>query len=1358
MKNENSQKNYYVGLDIGTNSLGYAVCDEEYGLLKHKGEPMWGTHLFDEAKLNNERRAFRSARRRLDRRQQRVEFVRELFAPEIAKKDENFYKRLIASNRQEQKFVLFADKKENKEFYKRYPTIHHLVTDLIYGEGERDVRLVYMACAYLVAHRGHFLNEVNKDNLSSVTDFGAVYSMFVDFMREKADTYSWCSYVEQLKTILSAKIGITTKFNKIKSEVFGGKIEKGVSDNHPYSVEDIVKLLCGGKVELKKLFGVDAYSNLDTKSISLSDDDVVFASIFDEIEEEEQELIRLLKNVFDCALLSSILMGKDTISEAKVEIYNQHKEDLRTLKYFVKKYASESYAKVFVDKNVQDNYVSYIYNDCNVKRAKREDFIKFIKKIVLSIEPETTDSEQYADMRAKIEADNFMPKQVNGDNRVIPYQLYWYELKKILEKASTYLTFLNDIDNDGISTKDKVLSIIEFRVPYFVGPLNSHSKFAWIQKKSNQKIYPWNFKEVVDLDASEQEFIRRMTNVCTYLQGEYVVPKNSLLYSAYEVLNEINNIKINEVPISVECKQKIYTELFENYQKVTQKRLEDFLVSNNYMKKGDKISGIDDSIKSSLKSQLQFKRLLLSNQLSLRDVENIIQKATYSEDNARYKEWLFANYPHLSKEDITYVSRQKFKDFGRLSKALLNGIEGFDTYEGTGEVRTVMYYLWNTNLNLMQIIDNKRFTFKAQIEQIKKDYYSEHNLSLSEKLDEKYLSNAVKRPVIRTLDVLKDIVKVNGCVPKRIFIEMTRGEGEGRLKKGQRSKSRYEQIKELYNTIDTEDVRRLNQELDALGVEKDNKLQSEVYFLYFTQMGRCMYTGEELRIDKLKDGTYNVDHIYPQSVIKDDSIINNKVLVTSIANKDKGDKYPIDFAVQAKMKGFWDVLFKNKLISEEKYKRLTRTIGFSEQELEGFIARQLVETSQSTKAVAEIIKEIYPDTEVVYVKAGLVSEFRNEMLKVTKCREVNDLHHAKDAYLNIAVGNAYYSKFTKKWFIKREKDAENDGTNLTAKSVFKNWIYDGDTPIWKGYVHVDKVRKTISKNNIHITMYPICAKGGFFDQNPLRKADGLIPLKQDMDTTLYGGYNKASVSFYVLVKYTVGKKSDVMFAPIKLLDVARYQKDDESKKQVIKESVEDILGKQVNSVDGLLNGRPIKVGTILSLDGYRVIISGKSGSNLLLKSFTPLKLDVEKEKYIKALNRFLEKQKLNNNIVFDETYDHISSEKNCQLYDIYVEKLSNYPFNKRPNTPIDVITQGRQKFAELTLIDQVKCLQQIQILFSRGGTVNLESVGGKGIMGLNRISINASNWKKKYQDCRIIDVSASGLFEKASDNLLDYLK
>ena len=38
---------YYIGLDIGTNSVGIAATDPNYNLIKYKGEPVWCSHLFE---------------------------------------------------------------------------------------------------------------------------------------------------------------------------------------------------------------------------------------------------------------------------------------------------------------------------------------------------------------------------------------------------------------------------------------------------------------------------------------------------------------------------------------------------------------------------------------------------------------------------------------------------------------------------------------------------------------------------------------------------------------------------------------------------------------------------------------------------------------------------------------------------------------------------------------------------------------------------------------------------------------------------------------------------------------------------------------------------------------------------------------------------------------------------------------------------------------------------------------------------------------------------------------------------------------------------------------------------------------
>ena len=83
-----------------------------------------------------------------------------------------------------------------------------------------------------------------------------------------------------------------------------------------------------------------------------------------------------------------------------------------------------------------------------------------------------------------------------------------------------------------------------------------------------------------------------------------------------------------------------------------------------------------------------------------------------------------------------------------------------------------------------------------------------------------------------------------------------------------------------------------------------------------------MYSGETIELEELWDNQkYDIDHIFPQSKVMDDSL-DNRVLVKKKCNQMKEDKYPIDETVRKKMQPFWKSLVDAGLISEEKYKRL----------------------------------------------------------------------------------------------------------------------------------------------------------------------------------------------------------------------------------------------------------------------------------------------------------------------------------------------------------------------------------------------------------------------------------------------------
>lgn len=85
---------YNVGLDIGTGSVGWAVIDDEYQVLEARNKKLMGVRLFSSADTAEERRTYRTTRRRLSRRRWRIRLLNEIFAPELAAIDEIFLKRL----------------------------------------------------------------------------------------------------------------------------------------------------------------------------------------------------------------------------------------------------------------------------------------------------------------------------------------------------------------------------------------------------------------------------------------------------------------------------------------------------------------------------------------------------------------------------------------------------------------------------------------------------------------------------------------------------------------------------------------------------------------------------------------------------------------------------------------------------------------------------------------------------------------------------------------------------------------------------------------------------------------------------------------------------------------------------------------------------------------------------------------------------------------------------------------------------------------------------------------------------------------------------------------------------------------
>lgn len=1340
------KKKYYLGFDIGTESIGWAVTDTDYNLLKARGHDYWGTFLFDEANTAQDRRMNRASRRRTARKRQRIKLLQEIFAKEIAKVDFCFFERLnnskynIDDKAKNVKYrnCLFHDAEFcDKDYFKRYPTIYHLRQAFLDKDSAakiKDVRLLYLAVAHIIKNRGHFLFEGQEisagDKVLAQKAFDNINAILVD-LDENNQTLS-LENMEQVFDVLCDKKKTKRDKEKELKQLLDVKSDK--------TCQEIIKSMIGGKVKTLNLFGDGEY---DVKDFCFDDANFELEKMQSAFSEEEYALICEMKSVYDWSVLAQILGDYKYISQAMCAKYDQHKRDLQTLKsYILETYGREKYGEVFRKRDKINNYAAYIGSDKNksFSHVSKDDFYKFLMPLV----------KENSDICKAIEEGRFLEKQRNNANGVIPYQVHKAELERILENASVNFAFLNE-ESDGLTVKEKIVKLLTFRIPYYVGPLNdlhADTKFAWVKKyegTKNVKITPWNFDKVVDKHASEDAFIERMTSKCTYLIGEDVLPKQSLLYSEFAFLNELNNVTFRGQRLDKQARDIIETLARTDKKKITLSLIGKTLEKAGVIEKGEGVkenfAGIDGEIKSSF-ATYRFFVSLFGNDFDVEKCENIIKWFTVMGDANRAAERAQREYK-LDDETIKKLKGLNCVGWGRLSKTFLNS-EDITTITADGEILTVIEAMRATGCNLMELMSQK-YGFSAAVEKFNEQ--CEDGSSVTYKtIENLYCSPSVKRAIWRTVCLAKEIEKVQGCAPARVFVEMARGED----KEKKRTKSRKQQLLELYQAcksdvcdwVSQKEIADLTEEIKQTD---DIKFLSEKLYLYYMQMGRCAYTGKSIGVEDLWNrNTCDVDHIYPQSKIKDDSIINNKVLCYKNENATKQDRYPIDSDVRKKMLPLWSLWHKKGLISDEKFKRLTRCTPLTQEELSDFINRQLVETRQSTKAVAQILKRIYPDTDIVYSKAGNVNDFKvyvnkdQQQPRIVKVRELNDLHHAKDAYLNVVVGNVYYTKFNRNAAI-YFKNHNIDSYNINR--IFDGTIDGAWLPSMK-----EKIVATVNRNTCKVVRFTSEGKGALFNATIKTKGanDKLIPLKRNCpleDTSKYGGYDSATTAYFSLVK-SLDKKGN----PIISLEAIPIYVDLLGKDKIL-----EYLVKNVELKHPQVLIEKIKINSLLKLNGAYVWLRGKTVDRVVLCNANELVLDFDNAAYLKRISSFVAKQKKTRDVLIPtKEFDGITKSANMALYKALVEKMSTAPYVNLPSIPQQAtfLSSKEDEFCGLTEREQVFALVEI-LHFVQCNSVlsNISILGGAPHAGMllhsKKLSVN--------EECLLITQSPTGYYRNVVD-------
>lgn len=984
-------KKYSIGLDIGTASVGWVCISPDYKILKYNERFAMGVHEFESAKVAAERRIQRGTRRRYNRRKKRLQLLQSIFQDHMYQYPDFFAhpdtKHFWRNHNDFENRTLSETLRAMKINTKQFPTLYHLRNYLINTNEKEDLRLIYLALHHLVKYRGHFLNENLK--WGSTTTQLDLSDQIHYLMDEYADlnaiqplpkTKKELDEIQQV--LLNTKITRSDRLKSLKLNI--GK-----------EYESLFNLLLGLKTGAEKLFPLSENTQMyKEQKLKLQISSEEFDSQLSFLTETEARFLENIQPLYQQMILHDLLNGATCVAHAKVKGYEKFEQQLSDLKYVVDKFAGEkTYRSLFITS--KKNKVAYnkkpvlellcLFDQYLKNKKGAEPFFNQVKNILKAaqVQAVASDKQKIEELLVNLENEQLLVKQRSIHNAAIPHQNNMFEAQQIVKNQQAYYPFMTE---DWLN---KVIEIISFRIPYYIGPLGK-SEFSWMERNKVSNITPWNFEGVVNKAASAEAFIQRMTSQCSYLKSETVLPKQSLLYEKFELLNELNGVQIRsktEQPdkkfrLDEEIKKWIIENVFKKHKSVTHERVLNELKKSPYYAEleleGKQLFGTqkEDRFVSVLASHIQFSKIIENYGEEV--TEQIIYYLTIFSEKEIIKHKIQSEFPQIITEDIEAILKMTVTGWGRLSRKLLDGLVITDDL-------TVIEYMERFSMNFMEVQSQSNL----------KGIISELNPKIETKKiryeDVKQLagSPALKRGIWRAIKIVEELTAIFG-EPEQIMIEVAREDQASRM-----TKSNKQLWEDLGKEWKDHELKIFHKSVNGYPTEK---FRNQRFWLYVTQHGKCMYSGEPLTIEDLD--LYDVDHIYPRSFVVDNSY-DNLVLVKKHHNQRKGNtKTPLEVIPPAdkyKVISLWEQLHEKRLISKKKLDRLLKD-KFNDQDKEGFINRQLVETRQIIMNVKDLLQERFSETQIHLVKAGIVTKFR-KALKLPKTRDYNNKHHAMDAVL-----------------------------------------------------------------------------------------------------------------------------------------------------------------------------------------------------------------------------------------------------------------------------------------------------------------------------------------------------------------------
>ncbi|MDQ7058558.1 MAG: type II CRISPR RNA-guided endonuclease Cas9 [Ghiorsea sp.] len=223
----------------------------------------------------------------------------------------------------------------------------------------------------------------------------------------------------------------------------------------------------------------------------------------------------------------------------------------------------------------------------------------------------------------------------------------------------------------------------------------------------------------------------------------------------------------------------------------------------------------------------------------------------------------------------------------------------------------------------------------------------------------------------------------------------------------------------------------------------------EKWMLYSEQQGKCAYSLQPLDINRLFEvGYVEVDHALPYSRSFDDSK-NNRVLVLTAENRNKGNQTPYEYLDGKQQSERWhcfEVYVKtNKAYRQAKRNRLLKK-DFGEQESRDFSERNLNDTRyicRFFKNYVEKYLQLHEESNVkrCVVVSGQLTSFLRFRWGLMKVRGDSDRHHALDAVVVAACSHGMVKRLSD--YARRNELVEAQGAvDVTTGEIINETMLD----------------------------------------------------------------------------------------------------------------------------------------------------------------------------------------------------------------------------------------------------------------------------------------------------------------------------